>query len=310
MGDAELPEWKVGDKWVYETPYYGVILKEKTEVINITTINVNDISYGVYVVLTNGSAPWLDTTLYSYVLINNMTTVKETGTWGYGINKTEAVIIYQPPKKELDFPLSVGKTWNSTYQRIHYDEIQGYINMTETLFYNVTGIETITVKAGTFKCYVIEEFHEWGDIHLRTWYSPKVKNAVKIEDIYRITIVTELTSYSANGKDEEVFALFTIFYIMLFIFIMIILIVLINNLVVRKKGKKTRADVTLQPASGTMPFPTKPQTDLYAWQPESSVPQYPESPGYQQGPCPTCGQSMSFIPQYNKWYCYNCEKYL
>ncbi len=28
-----------------------------------------------------------------------------------------------------------------------------------------------------------------------------------------------------------------------------------------------------------------------------------------QYPCPKCGQSLSFIQQYQKWYCYNCQKY-
>jgi len=25
--------------------------------------------------------------------------------------------------------------------------------------------------------------------------------------------------------------------------------------------------------------------------------------------CPTCGQPLTFIQEYNKWYCYNCNKY-
>lgn len=26
--------------------------------------------------------------------------------------------------------------------------------------------------------------------------------------------------------------------------------------------------------------------------------------------CPTCGQPATWIPQYQRWYCYNCQKYL
>lgn len=25
--------------------------------------------------------------------------------------------------------------------------------------------------------------------------------------------------------------------------------------------------------------------------------------------CPTCGQPMTFMQQYGRWYCYNCKKY-
>jgi len=30
---------------------------------------------------------------------------------------------------------------------------------------------------------------------------------------------------------------------------------------------------------------------------------------YVATPCPTCGQPLSFVQQYNRWYCYNCRKY-
>jgi RNA polymerase subunit RPABC4/transcription elongation factor Spt4 len=30
---------------------------------------------------------------------------------------------------------------------------------------------------------------------------------------------------------------------------------------------------------------------------------------YVAAPCPTCGQPLSFVQQYNRWYCYNCMKY-
>jgi NADH pyrophosphatase NudC (nudix superfamily) len=25
--------------------------------------------------------------------------------------------------------------------------------------------------------------------------------------------------------------------------------------------------------------------------------------------CPTCGKPLTFIEQYDRWYCYNCKKY-
>jgi ribosomal protein S27AE len=32
--------------------------------------------------------------------------------------------------------------------------------------------------------------------------------------------------------------------------------------------------------------------------------------GPEARPCPTCGGALSYIRQYNKWYCYNCKKYV
>lgn len=44
--------------------------------------------------------------------------------------------------------------------------------------------------------------------------------------------------------------------------------------------------------------------------------QPPYQPQYQAPPspaatiCPTCGRPVTYIQQYNRWYCYNCGKYL
>jgi MFS family permease len=39
----------------------------------------------------------------------------------------------------------------------------------------------------------------------------------------------------------------------------------------------------------------------------SQAPPPPPSAGVQM--CPTCGKPMSFMPQYNRWYCNSCKKY-
>jgi hypothetical protein len=36
----------------------------------------------------------------------------------------------------------------------------------------------------------------------------------------------------------------------------------------------------------------------------------PPSPQSTAAPmCPTCGQPLTFVQQYGRWYCYNCKKY-
>lgn len=270
IGDAELPEWEVGDKWNYETPYYGLISRETKEVTNITTINVNGTNYDVYVLQTTSSSlPWGDFTTYNFISIDNMAIIKTRAIQSYGTNETEIVTTYQPPKRNFDFPLSVGKTWTSTYTSSQYNETTGYINWTETQYYQVIATEKIKVKAGTFNCFVIEESNEWGDIGQRLWYSSEVKNLVKLEDIYRITIESELTSYSVKGMDdEEGFGIPTLFYILLIIFIPIILILLININIVKKKRKKSGPDMASPPVSEIAIISPDSQTDLNTQLPE------------------------------------------
>jgi hypothetical protein len=51
-------------------------------------------------------------------------------------------------------------------------------------------------------------------------------------------------------------------------------------------------------------------------QPYQPLYQPPYQPQYQAPPspaatiCPTCGRPATYIQQYNRWYCYNCGKYL
>ena len=156
-GDAELPEWNVGDRWEYETPYYGMVVKEKTEVTDITTIDVNGTNYEVYIVLTTSSVPWGDIELYKYIAVNDMAIVKTRTIQSSGNSSIETVIIYRPPKKEYDFPLDFGKSWASSYTRYQHSESLGYINATDNLRYHIDKIDRIKVKAGTFECYVISE---------------------------------------------------------------------------------------------------------------------------------------------------------
>jgi predicted lysophospholipase L1 biosynthesis ABC-type transport system permease subunit len=41
----------------------------------------------------------------------------------------------------------------------------------------------------------------------------------------------------------------------------------------------------------------------------SRVPSPPPPPSAEANVCPTCGQPLTFVQQYNRWYCPNCKKY-
>jgi len=42
---------------------------------------------------------------------------------------------------------------------------------------------------------------------------------------------------------------------------------------------------------------------------QTMVPSPPPSQVAGPPTCPTCGQRLTFVEQYGKWYCYNCRKY-
>ena len=63
--------------------------------------------------------------------------------------------------------------------------------------YKVESVEGITVKAGTFECYRIEEYDQNGERLSTKWHSDKVKTDVKTAD-YKTGETTELISYSVR----------------------------------------------------------------------------------------------------------------
>ena len=91
---------------------------------------------------------------------------------------------YYPGWKLYDFPLTVGKEWGETsHGTLSYLDEEGEINGTyyshEDWVRNVVSTETITVPAGTFDTYVVEEYKMGSCI--RFWFSEDVKNYVKME---------------------------------------------------------------------------------------------------------------------------------
>jgi hypothetical protein len=43
---------------------------------------------------------------------------------------------------------------------------------------------------------------------------------------------------------------------------------------------------------------------------EPSTPATPSAPSQPQYSCPTCGAVVTYIPQYQRYYCYTCQKYV
>ena len=68
---------------------------------------------------------------------------------------------------------------------------------TKTSMYKVESVEGITVKAGTFECYRIEDYDQNGERLSTKWHSDKVKTDVKTVD-YKTGETTELISYSVR----------------------------------------------------------------------------------------------------------------
>jgi hypothetical protein len=120
---------------------------------------------------------------------------------------------FVPHSLGLQFPLTIGKVWQGTSQRVDAGKDAG----TFVGRYTVTGIETVTVPAGTFRAFRVEgqtyevraPTNRWRFVH---WYAPEVRTEVKLQATEPDGRVTEVelvefrpashVSLSARGTKE------------------------------------------------------------------------------------------------------------
>jgi len=216
---AETPELEVGDWWAYQETYSWEggeqIISERMEVtvdsgdawrlavsMDLTGIP-NDPRFTVEEITMemakatllvewkkqHGMAPWLEDP-------EVMRPYSQRNTYSY-----------EWPDGPL-WPLSIGKkvrVIESAYEATEYTDTGETTNRhssTMVYTYEVEGVESVTVPAGTFRCFKVLRYIEGLDTSIRTeWYSPDVKNWIKTTESfsteeYEASSTIELESYS------------------------------------------------------------------------------------------------------------------
>lgn len=74
-------------------------------------------------------------------------------------------------------------------------------------------------------------------------------------------------------------------------------IVILREKVELRQPEQTAAQAYTAPAAATAP------------QPKGGVYTQPQKGRKEKYACPTCGKELTWIEQYQRWYCYNCGKY-
>jgi hypothetical protein len=249
LGDAVKPQWNVGNTWVYNTTFFNKNRTIEVEVTEISTVNVNDTNYDVYVVktLSNITIQNVDysTVVNSYVLRSNLAKVKTefTETAAQDISIT-MITTYSPPRRDYNFPLKVGKTWQSTFTESLFDG-ENYNNLSRRLNYSVIEKEDLTLEAGTFESYKIKVDDDFGSTYY-DWYSPEVNNTVNstlgsdmflpIELISSTLIAQEDGDTKPDDKPKPT----EDFPYLLLLIPVIMAVILVVILVLKKKGSKKK----------------------------------------------------------------------
>ena len=264
LADMNLPEFEVGDQWVYSA---NLKMEDVATLSGDWTYEVQgeiqDSGHQVYdISLTGEGSATFDTigimtyTLngFIYLRVSDLATVKESmilefDTSILGIGAYMSIFVnmtYAPPLNDFDFPIKEGDTWSTTTSiTISMDMVSSLfpsssssMTISVTAEYEVESKETVDVPAGKFATYVIKATEADGNTTY-TYMSTKSGYMVKSR-LYNSTGVSmgtmNLKSYSftAPGGHGD---LFSDIMDLLWLFIVLIIVILVVILAILAKRR-------------------------------------------------------------------------
>jgi len=157
-----VPRWQVGDEWQYA---YSSPSGSGTYVWAVDRVDVLD---GVehYVIKSGPREIFyrVSDLASSLEKINGAVVARET-----------------PPRRQYDWPLTVGKSWEQSFQTERPAPRQPATN---TFVWTVESEETVTVPAGTFRTLkIVWRTKSSNTLIHEVWYAPEAKQWVKIREV-------------------------------------------------------------------------------------------------------------------------------
>jgi hypothetical protein len=154
---CDAPIWNVGDSWRYSRSD-----------LRWWEYRVEKIDEDFYIIKNPFSVDWLGLDKKTLELKN------------YINSKGNRKKTFDPTIYYFDFPIYVGKKWAKTESLRNVDGI--YLNY--LIEFKVISYEDITIPAGKFKAFKIEHkmtsLHHMSGGNAYIWFSPEVKNVVKV----------------------------------------------------------------------------------------------------------------------------------
>jgi len=261
---GSAPEWTIGDYWEYfgQGDFLGqmVNITMRFEVMEKVTVEIGDVSYETHRCALSISISYLGTSITAtgdaFFRTSDLAEVKIFFTF-MGESNT---ITYDPPQEVFWFPLSNGKSWNSTSTQTTISDGNTDTDVI-TIDYSVSGPETLTVQVGSYTCFRVTGQEIGGSISSTTYYSDAVGYAVRISGIaagFEMDSPLDLIAFNYQKSG------FIIMLLTIIIIIAVIIIAISAGLIMLRRKTK-------------MPPPIMPQEPIYG-QPPQQPPQYRPPP--------------------------------
>ena len=180
-GVIGVPTWNIGNKWFFSDENGNMNAYSVTDIIE-----ENGSTFYVAEYVTDNDI------LQSYYSTEDLSIVRQKRLGD------DTIVSFVPGIRPIPFPLDLVTNEIVDMTRTIYTKGVGRTN-SFTIEYDVVGKERITVPAGTFETYRIQQtlnFDSMGLTEVVTdlWYSPRVKYLVKIQD--NEGKISELMSYN------------------------------------------------------------------------------------------------------------------
>lgn len=177
---VQVPEYKIGDKWIYNDKSVDEVIAFEDDLIVFNSSSRTEKNYHYY---------------YDKDL------VLRKALKANGKDDTTSVL----DVKNLDFPLYVGKTWETSYWGTPVGSAAQKWFYKNT--YTVLSYDEVTLKCGTFKAFQIKWEQVAGhgacqEAYILRWWSPELKRYIKqvVRGLYNCKWQDnwELVSYHLN----------------------------------------------------------------------------------------------------------------
>jgi hypothetical protein len=204
MLDGTLPVFEIGDRWVTKSIVDGV---EYTMISEVTGEEVYA-DKECYVMEQLYDPPLAGVLSSVTAKINKETLFLA---WKRALGENLGISVTITYRYTIRFiggrpsPLAVGREFEIVETKITSSSAMGETETEKTTcayIYKVEKIEQITVPAGTFRCFKMDEYNKQGTLLNTRWLSPEVKMGNVKQLKHAEGIVTELVSYSSWSESR------------------------------------------------------------------------------------------------------------
>lgn len=265
---AKKPNWHINDYWKYHGQFVFIVTVLIDVDLNVTgkgEVSVGPNTYSVFMLdfsirttLGTIESTVSGTDYFSqddFSLIKTRSTTNDNGK----LKTTE--VTYDPPKREVNFPMDLGKEWEDNFTITTVNTVNGVAKTTvtnESLTYTVAAIESLDTSLGQMDCYRITAMNKTGN-SINYWYSAQIGEFVKLsfspalQDSY--VTITDYQYAPGGGNGDGGGNSMMMIRLIAVVVVIVVVVVVVAYVATRKRSAVMVQQSYSQPMAGAQAGP-------------------------------------------------------